>query len=188
MDLTRLSRSQADLPKLIDRLVHRGVRVIGVQDGYDSARKGHKLQAGLTGIIGEAFREMVAEKTYSALESRAQAKRPTGGRAFGYRSEPVIVDGEVSHTRLRVEETEAEVVRRIFQMYADGASARRIAEILNLEDVPSPRGLVEAHDAASWWLGTVCDQRGPNSRHRHPEQRALHRARRLEPQPMGEGP
>src|SRR5579864_634225 len=67
MDLTRLSRSQADLPKLIDRLVHRGVRVIGVQDGYDSARKGHKLQAGLTGIIGEAFREMVSERTYSAL-------------------------------------------------------------------------------------------------------------------------
>ena len=43
MDLSRLSRSQADLPKLIDRLVHRGVRVIGVQDGYDSARRGHTL-------------------------------------------------------------------------------------------------------------------------------------------------
>jgi hypothetical protein len=38
MDLSRLSRSQADLPKTIDRLVARGVRVIGVQDGYDSGR------------------------------------------------------------------------------------------------------------------------------------------------------
>ena len=120
MELTRLSRSQADLSKLIDRLVHRGVRVIGVQDGYDSARKGHKLQAGLTGIIGEAFREMVADKTYTALESRAQAGKPTGGRAFGYR------DGE------------AAVVQRIFTMYADGYSAKRIAEILNREGVPSP--------------------------------------------------
>jgi site-specific DNA recombinase len=120
MDLTRLSRSQADLPKLIDRLVHRGVRVVGVQDGYDSARKGHKLQAGLTGIIGEAFREMVAEKTYTALESRAQAGKPTGGRAYGYRN------------------GEAEVVHRIFRMYADGVSAKRIAETLNREAVPSP--------------------------------------------------
>lgn len=44
---------------MIDRLTAKDVRVIGVQDGYDSARRGHKLQAGLSGIIGEAFREMV---------------------------------------------------------------------------------------------------------------------------------
>jgi site-specific DNA recombinase len=120
MDLTRLSRSQADLPKVIDRLVHRGVRVVGVQDGYDSARKGHKLQAGLMGIIGEQFRDMVSEKTYSALESRAQAGKPTGGRAFGYR------------------EGEAAIVRRIFVLYAEGWSPKRIAEKLNREGVPSP--------------------------------------------------
>ena len=84
-DLSRLSRSQGDLSKMIDRLVVKGVRVIGVQDGYDSARRGHKLQAGLPGIIGEAFREMVKDRTYAALESRAKEKRATGGRAYGYR-------------------------------------------------------------------------------------------------------
>jgi site-specific DNA recombinase len=119
MDLTRLARSQADLPKLIDRLVFRGVRVVGVQDGYDSARKGHKLQAGLTGIIGEAFREMIAEKTYSALESRAQRGAATGGVAYGYR------------------EGEAATVCRIFEMYADGWSPRAIATRLNAEGVSS---------------------------------------------------
>jgi len=96
------------------------VRIVGVQDGYDSARKGHKLQAGLTGIIGEAFREAVAEKTYSALESRALRGAPTGGRAYGYR------------------EGEADTVRRIFGMYAYGLSAKRIAETLNREGVASP--------------------------------------------------
>ena len=120
MDLTRLSRSQADLPKLIDRLVHRGVRVIGVQDGYDSARKGHKLQAGLTGIMGEAFREMISEKTYSALESRAQRGESAGGVCYGYR------DGE------------ADIVVRIFELYADGVSPRGIVDRLNREAVPSP--------------------------------------------------
>jgi site-specific DNA recombinase len=120
MDLSRLSRSQADLPKMIDRLVHRGVRIVGVQDGYDSSRKGHKLQAGLSGIIGEAFRDMVSSKTYSALESRAQRGQPTGGRAFGYR------DGE------------AAIVLRVFQDYAGGASAKGIAEQFNREGVPSP--------------------------------------------------
>jgi site-specific DNA recombinase len=71
-DLSRLSRSQGDLSKMIDRLVAKGLRVIGVQDGYDSSRRGHKLQAGLSGIIGEVFREMVKDRTYAALESRAK--------------------------------------------------------------------------------------------------------------------
>ena len=69
-DLSRLSRSQGDLSKMIDRLVAKGARIVGVQDGYDSLRRGHKLQAGLSGIIGEAFREMVKDRTYAALESR----------------------------------------------------------------------------------------------------------------------
>lgn len=66
-DLSRLSRSNGDLSKMIDRPTAKGIRVIGVQDGYDSSRRGHKLQAGLSGIIGEAFREMVKDRTYAAL-------------------------------------------------------------------------------------------------------------------------
>ena len=127
MDLTQLSRSQADLPKLIDRLVHRGVRVVGVQDGYDSARKGHKLQAGLTGIMGEAFREMISEKTYSALESRAQRGESAGGVSYGYR------DGE------------AAVIRQIFELYAGGVSPRGIVDRLNREAVPVTGCEVESH-------------------------------------------
>jgi len=124
-DLSRLSRSMGDLTKEIDRLVSRGVRVIGVQDGYDSARRGHKLQAGLSGIMGEAFRDMVKDRTYAALESRAKERKPTGGRAFGYR------DG-------KVDATEAAIVREIFGRYADGESWRQIADELNQRGVPSP--------------------------------------------------
>lgn len=84
-DLTRLSRSQGDVSKMIDRLIVKGICVVGVQDGYDSARRGHKLQAGLPGILGEAFRDMVKDRTYATLESGANAGRPTGGHAYSYR-------------------------------------------------------------------------------------------------------
>jgi DNA invertase Pin-like site-specific DNA recombinase len=120
IDLSRLSRSQADLPKMIDRLTARGVRVVGVQDGYDNQRRGHKLQAGLSGIMGEAFREMIADRTHAALQSRAMESRPTGGTRYGY------ADGE------------AEVVRQIFTWYADGCSPQWIANELNRRGVPSP--------------------------------------------------
>ena len=80
-------------------------RVLGGQRRRN-ARKGHKLQAGLSGIIGEAFREMVSERTYAALESRALQGKPSGGKCYGY------APGE------------AEVVRQIFGWYVAGRSAQ----------------------------------------------------------------
>lgn len=126
MDLSRLSRSQADLPKLIDRLIHIGIRLVGVQDGYDSNEKGHKLKIGFSGIFSESFRETVAEKTYAALETRAKARRPTGGRAYGFDSarEPV--------------EPQASIARELFVRFAAGETMKAIASDLNARDIPSP--------------------------------------------------
>lgn len=132
-DLSRLSRSQGDLSKMIDRLVAKGIRVVGVQDGYDSARRGHKLQAGLSGIMGEAFREMVKDRTYAALESRAKEKRSTGGRAYGY-----IAASKSASGKQEVNAEEAAVVREIFERFVAGASWRTIAAELNGCGVPSP--------------------------------------------------
>ncbi len=141
-DLSRLSRSQGDLSKMIDRFVAKGIRVIGVQDGYDSARRGHKLQAGLSGIIGEAFREMVKDRTYAALDSRAKEKRATGGRAYGYR------DG-------KVDKGEAYMVREIFGRFGDGASCRTIAADLNARRIPSPGSSWNRTERrAAGWMGS----------------------------------
>ena len=120
MDLSRLSRSQGDLSKVIDRLTWRGIRVIGVQDGYDNARKGHKVQAGISGIIGEAFRDMVSDRTYAALEFRALQGKATGGKRYGYGA------------------GESEIVLQIFDWYACGRSTTWIAAELNRRAIPSP--------------------------------------------------
>jgi DNA invertase Pin-like site-specific DNA recombinase len=141
-DLSRLSRSTGDLSKMIDRLVAKGLRVIGVQDGYDSSRRGHKLQTGLSGIIGEAFRDMVKDRTYAALETRAKQKKPTGGRAYGYRAG-------------KVDKGEAYIVREIFGRFADGASCKTIAAELNGRRIPSPGSTWKRSERrASGWMGS----------------------------------
>lgn len=114
-DLSRLSRSQ-DLAPLLSRLRHRGVRVIGVQDGYDSDSRTARMQAGLSGIMSEEFRSMIADRVRSALEMRAKEGRPTGGKAYG----------------------DPEIVREIFRRFADGESLRSIANDLNRRGIPSP--------------------------------------------------
>lgn len=150
-DLSRLSRSNGDLSKMIDRLVAKGLRVIGIQDGYDSARRGHKLQAGLSGIMGEAFREMVKDRTYAALETRAKDKRATGGRAYGYISASKSEAGA-----MEANPAEAPIVCEIFQRYADGESCFAIASDLNARRIPSPgSSWNRTTRRAKGWMGSA---------------------------------
>lgn len=150
-ELSRLSRSAGDLNKTIDLLVFRGVRVVGVSNGYDSARKGHKLQAGVEGIMGEAFRELIRDKTREALRGRVDRGLSAGGRPFGYRSR--AVDGG---SVLEVFEPEAEVVREIFAQYLAGVSPRRIAHALNERGVASPR-------SGTWAVSAICGSRSSST-------------------------
>lgn len=114
-DLSRLSRSQ-DLAPLITRLRHRGVQVIGVQDGYDSESRTARMQAGLSGIMSEEFRAMVSDRTRSALELRARMGQATGGKAY----------------------ENAEIVREVFERAADGETLKAIVSDLNRRGIPSP--------------------------------------------------
>lgn len=115
MDLTRLCRSQ-DLAPLVARLRHRGVRVIGVQDGFDSESRTASMQAGLSGIMSEEFRRMVADRTRSALELRARTGGSTGGKPY---------DNE-------------EVIKEAFARFAAGETMRSIVSDFNRRGIPSP--------------------------------------------------
>jgi len=77
-DLTRLSRSQ-ELAPLLDRLRFRGIRVIGVLDGFDSESPQARMQAGLSGLMLDELRAGIRARTHSALQMRATMGHPTGG-------------------------------------------------------------------------------------------------------------
>ncbi|MFN9895256.1 MAG: recombinase family protein, partial [Acidobacteriota bacterium] len=76
----------------------------------------------------------LGKKTHRGLEGRALQGLHTGGRCFGYDN---LRQGET--VRLQINESEAAVVRRIFQMAADGGSLKAITKTLNREGVAPPR-------------------------------------------------
>jgi len=80
------------------------------------------------------FRRQIARWTKDAMLRKAKAGHVTGGRVFGY--DNVRVDG---HVERRINEYEAVIVRRIFEMAAGGAGFKRVAKTLNEERVPCPR-------------------------------------------------
>lgn len=131
-DLSRLSRDSTETGRLIKRLRFAGVRLVGVSDGVDTDRKGHKIDVGLRGLMSELYLDDLADKTHRGLTGRALAGASAGGLPYGYR---------VAGTGLReIDDMQAAVVRRIFDRAAAGHTARQIAAELNAAGVPASRG------------------------------------------------
>ena len=124
-DTTRLSRSQ-DLAPLLARLRHRGVRVLGVLDGFDSDSRTARMQAGLSGIMSEEFRSQIAARTHSALDMRAKNGTSTGGKCYGFTSDGQVVEAQAS------------IIREVFHRAAEGEALLTIAADLNARRIPAP--------------------------------------------------
>ena len=95
----------------------------------------------LTAFADELEREKARQRTYDAMLRKARAGHVTGGRVFGY--DNVEIAGARRHTRRtsprRINEAEAAVVRRIFELCAAGEGLTRITKALNEDRVPAPR-------------------------------------------------
>lgn len=137
-ELSRFSRDTVESEQAIRKLEFNGIRVVSV-DGYDSTARGKRLHRGMKALMNAEYIEVVRHETHRGLEGRALSGLSVGGRAYGYRSEPVVDGGGKNvGARVVVLEDEANWVRWIFERYAEGWSPRRIADALNREGVPSP--------------------------------------------------
>ena len=83
-DLSRLSRSAADLFPVQRLLEFSEVRLVGVADGIDTFAKHSTLTFGLKTLVSSIYLEDLRDKTLRGLEGRALADLATGGVAFGY--------------------------------------------------------------------------------------------------------
>jgi site-specific DNA recombinase len=134
--LDRLSRDQEDVAALFKRMQFAGIKIITLAEGEIS-----ELHVGLKGTMNALFLKDLAQKTHRGLRGRVEAGRSAGGRCHGYDVVRRTDDrGELVHGERSINATEAAVVRRIFSMFADGASPIAIAKSLNAEHIPGPAG------------------------------------------------
>ncbi len=130
-DSSRLWRELSEQWRALKELQDLGIAVVG--HGLDTRREESKILLAVSGAMAEAYRDEIARRTRRGLEGRALAGKSTGGRAYGY-----VAARDSTSGQIEVEPTEAAIVRRIFELYADGVSPRGIASTLNAECVPSP--------------------------------------------------
>jgi len=128
--LDRLSRSQADIASLYERLSFHGIRIETLADGAVS-----EIHVGLKGTMAALFLKDLAQNTRRGQVGRVKAGRIPGGKSYGYD----IVKGDDRGQRT-INAEQAEIVRRIFAEYAEGKGPIAIVGDLNREGVPGPRG------------------------------------------------
>ncbi|TBE72441.1 recombinase family protein [Rhizobium beringeri] len=125
----RVSRDIADLAHVHKVLKFRNIEMQCVNGGLMDT-----VQIGMYGIVGQMQREEGARKVKRGMTGVVRSGRNAGGKAYGYRP----VTGRKGE--LEIVEHEANVVRRVFDMYVAGISPRSIASTLNHDAVPAPRG------------------------------------------------
>jgi site-specific DNA recombinase len=131
-DISRLWRNRAEFGPRSAEFEDFGVHCVTAV-GDDTRRDGWGLIIQIKQAVAEHARREASYRTRRGLEGKAIKGESAGGRAYGYRPASQSTTGQVE-----IIETEAAVVRRIFELYAGGISSRAIAERLNCENIPSP--------------------------------------------------
>jgi site-specific DNA recombinase len=135
-DTSRFSRSLPEAMSIVENLRFHGLRVIFVSQGIDTHSEQADVQMTVHGLVDSLYVKELAKKTHRGIEGRVLRGLHSGGRCYGYSTVPA---GEGKSKRLVINEQEAAVVKRIFEMSAEGVSLKKIAKVLNHECIQPPR-------------------------------------------------
>jgi site-specific DNA recombinase len=141
-DESRLGREAIETSYTLKQLLQAGVQVwFYLEDRQRTLESAtDKILLSVTAFADELEREKARQRTYDALARKARAGHVTGGRVFGYDNVEVrTTDGRRSHVERRINDAEASVVRKIFELAIAGYGKKAIARTLNEDLAPAPR-------------------------------------------------
>src|SRR5262245_40618766 len=151
---SRLGREAIETAYALKQIITSGVRVFFYLDDRERTLDSptDKILLSLTAYADELEREKARQRVTDAMMRKARAGYVTGGRCFGYDNvEVCAADGRRSNVERRINESEAAIVRRIFEHCAAGWGYTRIAKSLNADRVPAPR---PQRDRPAGWVHT----------------------------------
>jgi site-specific DNA recombinase len=141
-ELSRLGREQIETAYALKQLSQAGVSVISYLDGKTVALESpvDKFLLAAVNFAAEVERDKARQRTYDALQRKARAGYVAGGRVFGYDNVAVTTpSGQRSHVERQINGVEAAVVRRIFDLSAEGHGLTAITKRLNAAGELPPR-------------------------------------------------
>jgi DNA invertase Pin-like site-specific DNA recombinase len=134
-DLSRFGREYAQMGLYIEHYFEENdVRFIAVGENIDTINGTDNILMPITNVINSLYAKDCSNKVKAAHRALAKAGKYIGGHApFGY-----VKDPEDRH-HLIIDPPAADVVRRIFQMFAEGVGYVRMTKILRAEHILNPQ-------------------------------------------------
>ena len=138
--LDRVTRSVRDLEVLITELEKYHCYLICDRDDVNTESANGRFFVRMLTVLSQLEIEIVSERTKFGLGGAIKAGHIPGQCPFGYYRD--------KDKTIKIDNSTKDIVIRIFQMYLEGKSYQTIANILNEENVLSPRN-------AKWKDSTV---------------------------------
>lgn len=146
-DSSRLSRDNLYFNQLLAIFEAYGVVLYSVSDGLNSSDPNSRMAYQFRGIMNESYVTDLRARTRRGQEGQIDRGYIAGSLGYGYKSVKSGKTRRDKKGRLRAEGSvpeiiseEAEIIRRVFNEYANGKSLRKIVQDLNLEKVPTRKG------------------------------------------------
>ena len=138
-DMSRLGRDYLKVGQIMEILRQKGVRLIAINDGVDSAR-GDDDFTPFRNIMNEYYARDTSRKIRSTFQSKGKSgKHVTGTVIYGYL-------WNEARDQWLVDEYSAGIVKRIFSMTIEGMGPYQIASRLKEEKVLIPSAYLATHN------------------------------------------
>ena len=130
-DFSRFSRRNSKGLGELEDLRDAGIRIISIGDGIDFPNDDQWLNIQLRFLMNEMPVTDTSKKVRAVVNRRQKDGKWITAAPYGYKVN--------ARQEFEVVPTEAEVVRKIFELYIDGWGYKRIANYLTDEGIPTPR-------------------------------------------------
>lgn len=151
----RLSRSLKDFINLIDELKELGIELRSVTEPFDTSTPFGKFVIQMLASFAEFEHGLIKERSYVGILSSMQKGNWYGGAPYGYKYQ---------NKKLDINKKEAEVVKRIYNIYSDLKPGERISlkdlqSIVNSWNIPTRMaGKVRKNCSEKFWnISTLHD-------------------------------
>ena len=139
-DLSRFGRNFIEVGNYIEQIFPMlGIRFIAINDNYDSnfieEHNSMKFNAAFKNLMNECYARDISQKI-RAIKTMQKER----GDYIGY---PAPYGYKLCNKKLEISEKEADVVKRIFELVNSGMKLKKIAELLNKENIPTRKNAYE---------------------------------------------
>ncbi len=149
--LSRFGRNAADILNSLEFIQSYGVNLLCIEEGIDSSQTSGKLLISVLSAVAEIERENILEQTMNGRREKARQGKWNGGPApYGY---------SLKDDTLLIEESEAEVVRTIFDKFVHtNMGYTGIAKYLNLQGIKkTPRKKTDIEEFSAHFIKILLD-------------------------------